>query len=314
MKIEHLKTFLAAAEHLNFTQAARHLYLSQPAVSQQIRELEESLGVQLFERRGRGLLLTPAGELLKLRAAPLLSEFRKTQVELESLASTPQGVVRIGASNVPGLYVLPRALGAFSSAAPGIRITLTLHPPDDLVTGLLGGDLDLIVTQEEPAANRIAGWEKVPLWDDELVLVAWPEHPFAGRASVRAEELAGQSFISRQAGSATDRLVIDRLAEAGLDPERLVSRFELGHPEGIKQAVMAGLGLGFLSRYAVTAEQRTGLLKEVPIEGVTMRRPLWLIRPPFERLPLHMRDFCDLLAAGGWRAAPIPAERQPSAT
>lgn len=309
MKIEHLKTFLAAAEHLNFTQAARRLYLSQPAVSQQIRELEEGLGVVLFERRGRGLLLTPAGELLKLRAAPLLSEFRKTQVELESLAGTPQGVVRIGGSNVPGLYVLPRALGAFSSAAPGVRVTLTLHPPEELVTRLLGGDLDLIVTQEEPPAARIPGWEKVPLWDDELVLVAWPEHPFARRASVRVTELAAETYISRQSGSATDELVMERLVAAGLDAEALTSRFELGHPEGIKQAVMAGLGLGFVSRYAVTAEQRAGLLAEVPIEGVSIRRSLWLVRPPLERLPDHMRDFCALLAQGGWRSEPVPAGR-----
>ena len=132
MNLDRLTTFLAAAEDLNFTQAARRLHLSQPAVSQQIKELEEDLGVILFERRGRGLLLTPAGDRLRALAQPVLREVRQVRAEMGAFRDQPQGVLRVGASNTPGIYLLPFALGRFSTQWTGVRVSMEVSHPEAL--------------------------------------------------------------------------------------------------------------------------------------------------------------------------------------
>lgn len=300
MNFDRLNTFMMAAEDLNFTQAARRLQLSQPAVSQQIRELEDSLGASLFERRGRGLLLTPAGERLRTMARPLLREVKQLESELAHYRDVPQGVLRVGASTTLGVYMLPFALGRFTEQHPGVRISLQVADVEMLVRHLNEGEADLAVLEVDLPPGRLHGWDKTPLMEDELRLIARPDHPWARQGGVSLDELPGGTFIFRTRQSSTRQLILDTLAAAGLDPERLQTRFELGNTEGIKRAVMAGLGVGFVSRFATELERRAGLLVEVPIAGVAITRTLWLLRPTGARQASHQAQFCELLLKGGW--------------
>lgn len=300
MDLDRLRTFALAAEELNFTQTARMLHLSQPAVSLQIRELEDDLGVALFERRGRGLALTPAGEHLKPLARTLLRDADNLKEALGEFRGVPQGVLRIGASTTLGIYLLPHVLGRFSRAFPAVRASLRIAEADSLVRALRDGEIDLALVEEDIPLGAIFGWEKVPLIDDELVLIASSEHAWAERDAVALEELAAQAFILRQPESSTRQLIQDRLAEAGFDPRRVSVRFELGHTEGIKRSVMAGLGLGFVSRYAIADELRAGSLVEVRIQDFSIGRKLWLIRPAEKKLATHTLRFCEVLESPDW--------------
>ena len=308
INIDRLNTFVVAADTLNFTQAARRLHLSQSAVSQQIRELEDELDVTLFERRGRGLALTPAAERLRTRALRVLREMNDTWREISAFQSVPQGVLRIGASNTLGIYLLPYALGRFSQDFPGVRTTLVVSEVDAIVRGLQEGELDLAVIEEDLSPGRLHGWERVPLMEDELTLIVPAGHPWANAPSIPLERLLEGNFIFRQQGAETRTLIWDRLAEAGLDPERLSVRFELSNTEGINRAVMAGLGVGWVSRHATLMERRAGWLKEVPIEGCAIRRALWLLRPQHDRAVIHQQRFCEVLLAGDWTPGKIHGE------
>ena len=304
MKLEHLTTFLTAAEDLNFTHAARRLHLSQSAVSQQIRELEEDLGVTLFERRGRGLLLTPAGERLRAKAKPLMREVRLTREALGEFRAMPQGVLRVGASNTPGIYLLPYALGEFARQFPGVRISLRVADSPSIVRSLQDGDLDLALLEDEPPAGRMPGWEQIRLLQDDLSLITAPDHAWSERDDLTVGELQNHPIIFRQEDSPTRQLIIDRIAQSGLDPDRIQTLFELGNTEAIKRAVMAGLGVGWVSRYASALERKAGWLKEVPVMGLHISRPLWLLMPPVDRTLVHQQRFADLLINGSW----LPAE------
>lgn len=303
MNMERLNTFMVAAETLNFTQAARRLHLSQSAVSQQIRELEDELDVTLFERRGRGLALTPAAERLRKRAHRILREVNDTWRELSAYQSVPQGVLRVGASNTPGIYLLPHALGRYSQQFPGVRPTVVVSEIEAIMRGLQEGELDLALVDQDLLPGRLHGWERIPLMEDEVILITAPDHPWAEAGQVSLDRLLETPYILRHPHSETRRLIWDRLSEAGVDPELLPVRFELSNTEGIKRAVMAGLGVGWVSRHATVMERRAGLLKEVTIEGCTIDRTLWLLRSPKDRTGVHQQRFCEMLLAGDW----IPA-------
>ncbi len=311
MKLDHLTTFLAAAEDLNFTHAGRRLHLSQSAVSQQIRELEDDLAVSLFERRGRGLLLTPAGEKLRAKAKPILSEVRLAREALGDFRAKPQGVLRVGAGNTPGIYLLPYALGAFQLRYPGIRISLRIADAPALIRAMQDGELDLALFEDDPPAGRLPGWEQLRVIEDELALIASPRHPWATRSDLTIADLADHPFIFRQPDSPTRQLIIERVAQGGLDPDRLVTLFELGNTEAIKRAVMADLGVGWVSRYACALERQAGWLTEVAVAGLRISRPLWLLMPPAERMLTHQRRLVDLLAGDDWLPADLADVRPP---
>ncbi len=313
MKLEHLTTFLTAAEDLNFTHAARRLHLSQSAVSQQIRELEDDLGVSLFERRGRGLLLTPAGERLRALAKPLMRDVRLTREALGEFREMPQGVLHVGASITPGIYLLPYALGEFARRYPGVRISLRVADGPEIVRALQDGDLDLALLEDDPAPGRMPGWEHIRLLDDELTLITPPNHAWAKRRDLTVADLETFPIIFRQEDSPTRQLIVDHIAKAGLDPDRLQTLFELGNTEAIKRAVMAGLGIGWVSRYASALERQAGWLAEVDVAGLHIGRTLWLLMPPPDRTTVHQKRFADLLMMGGW-LPPVFAEMRPPET
>lgn len=300
MNFDRLETFLTAVDEGSFTYAGRKLCLSQSAVSQQIRELEHDLGSTLFERRGRGLLLTPAGERLRDLVRPLLRNVGRLRADMEVFRGVTQGVLRVGATPLPGIYLLPHALGRYSQAYPNVATALFVGEQDEVVGRLQAGELDVAVVEEPPEGLARHGFETHAFLSDEVRLVVPPAHPWAARERVSLDELPEAAYIFRLPDAPVRALVADRLREAGLDPGRLPVRFELGNTEGIKHAVMAGLGLGFVSRHATRIERGAGLLAEVAIEGLRIERTLWQVQPPASRLGEHRQRFRELLDAPDW--------------
>ena len=297
MDFDQLRTFLLAAELQSFTQAARRLNFSQSAISQQIRDLEDRLGVRLFERHSRSVSLTPAGERLRPRARTILKEVEDAVGELGELRGQPQGVVRIGASLTPGVYLLPHALGRFSERYPGVRASLDVLSGDELTRAMQQGDIDVALVEEDILPARVFGWERVHAITDEIVAIAPTGDPLLASMPIPLERLAELNVILRPEHSPMRQTIIDHLAAAGFNPNRLRIRFELGNTEGIKQAVQAGLGVGFVSIFALDRVHPG--YERLAIEGLRITRPLWLMRPTKQRTPMPER-FAELVLALDW--------------
>jgi DNA-binding transcriptional LysR family regulator len=281
VNLDLLKTFVVAAEALNFTKAAEALYLTQPAVSQHVKELEAHFGQPLFERRGRQVSLSVAGHAFLPHARELLARWAEANEELAALRGQVGGHLSLGAGNTAGVYLLPRLLGRFRDQHPHVRVTLKVAPNRDLLEMLGHGALDLaLVDAAVDDARRPL--ERTPFLVDELVLVAPP----GAVGPLRPDT----PLLVRAVGSATDRAVEEAL---GYAPRVAL---ELGSTEAIKQGVMAGLGLGFVSRHAIADEVAAGRL--VVLDAPRVERPLWLVAPQRRVQPATVQRFRAFLLAG----------------
>ncbi len=277
MNRNHLALFRAVAEAGGFSRAAETIHVSQPAISMQVGELEASLETLLFERLPRGVRLTDAGETLlgyAQRIAALEGEAERAMREVRGLQ---RGRLTLGASTTIGNYLLPALLGQFRERYPAVGLALTIGNTDDIQQRLIDRTLDLGLTEGAPPADEALSVRTFA--EDELIVIAAPGHAFAARApgkktprSITSRQLCAEPMIVREPGSGT-REVIDRALAAGGAQVGTVA-LTLSSTEAIKRAVAAGLGLAVVSRLCVTLELAGGLLVEVPVRGLQLRRPL----------------------------------------
>jgi DNA-binding transcriptional LysR family regulator len=279
MTLRQIEVFLAIARDKSFSVAARRIHLSQPTASEHMQELEKELGATLFTRRGRAIALTEAGRVFETYAARILADVagaRQAVVELDGLK---RGSLLIGASTTPGIYLLPGLIGEFRSRHPGIDLHLDIANSHVIEERVRADELDLGVV----GGHELARGERCLTAGlvDELVLIVPPQHPWARRRDILPKALAAEPLLVREEGSATRRATERSLAIAGV---KYAVRMELGHTEAIKQAVMAGLGVAFLSVYAIAGEVATGRLCPLRIRGLPIRRHFHVIysegRPP----------------------------------
>jgi len=273
MNLKHLETFIMVADLQSFTAAARRLYMSQPAVSFQIKSLEEDLHVTLFQRREKKLGLTPAGRLLYPEAKKMVVRYQKIKSGIEDLRGLKTGHLVAGASTTPGEYLLPLLVGGFGKKYPGINISLRVAGSGQVFQWLKDREIDLGLTGSTAPGN----WATCRPWiDDELVLIVPPDHPWAGRESINPGELMDWPIILREAGSGTRRSLEEKLIKGGLDPARLNLTMELGSTRAIITAVQAGLGVSVVSCWAARDALELGRIKKVPCP-LEMVRPLYLV-------------------------------------
>lgn len=289
MNLHHLRLFHAVATHGSFTRAAEALYVSQPAVSRQVRELERELDVALLDQVGRTVRLTEAGRLLNAYADRIFALEAEVEQALADRKGLRSGSLRIGASMTAGVYVLPELLGRFKAAHPGIRLWLDIANTREVERGLLENRLDLAVVEGSVTAPEIL---HEPFRDDELVVVAPPAHPLAQREVVRPGDLEAFDFLVRERGSGTREVSERAFAAAGIHPP---AAMELGSIEAIKRGVAAGLGLAALSRRAVADEVQTGQLSIVHVVGLDLSRGLEIVRHRDKRLSRAAEAFLQLL-------------------
>jgi DNA-binding transcriptional LysR family regulator len=300
IRTDTLATFVLSARLMSFTSAAQELNLTQSAVSQQIAEIERQLDVQLFLRKGRRLALTPAGHALLASAAPIVFELNNLRSRMDEFRGFDQGLIRVVATHTPGCYLLPHAIGQFSQFYPGIQTSLGVATSESLCISAERGDVDVMVTDQEPNFGRLSTWSRAKLLLDELVMIVGPKHPWSKRSVVAASELAGQPLILRQKNSKTRQSVLRCLAQAGVPRQQLSVRFEFGHSEAIVHAVMAGLGVGFISKFAAATQRNSGLLAVVAIDEVSLERPIWMLRPKRKTQSASEDKFCEHLRQLGW--------------
>jgi len=301
LNLYQLKAFLAVAKHRSFSRASEELYLTQPAVSKQIKALEELLGVELFYRIGRAVHLTEAGETLRLytqRAFQSLEEAVEAIAQLKGLES---GHLKISAASTIGIYLLPQLLGFFKHRYPGVEISLAITNKESVLRGLLNFEAELGFVGPPVNPPELVSEEYLV---DELVLIMAPGHRLAFRESVSVKELQDEIFILRERGSGTREIMEEELARLGIN---LKKAMELGSTEAIKQAVAADLGVSIISKYAITMEVLLGRLCSATIPELNLKRQLYLVYHRQRPLSRAAQAFRDLLRkATHGEASPLP--------
>lgn len=270
-----LRVFRAVAAQLSFRKAAEELYLTQPAVSQQIKALEEDLGALLFDRSGSQAQLTPAGELLLRYARHSNDLLLKARTAIAELTGTHAGILSLGASTTIAQYVLPRILGEFCQANPRIHPRMISGNTEEIVKALEEHNIELGFIEGPPRSRDV---RSDPFLKDELVLIAPARHEWAERDSVHPSELSAAPLLLRERGSGTRRIIELALSRKGIKAASLRIAMELDSTEAIKSAVEAGLGIGIVSRWAISRDSRLGLVfKIVDLKGVRFQRQFLLI-------------------------------------
>src|SRR2546427_5871591 len=272
INLHQLKIFHTVARSSSFSRAAVELLISQPSVSIQVRELERQLGADLFEQVGKSVRLTEAGRVLDVYAARILALIDEARGAVDELKGLQRGRLLLGATPTPGTYVLPPLLGRFKEQYPGIEIVLQIKEGRRIQEMLLGHELDLGVVGGKVGFPDLEASEFLT---DELALVVAPSHRFARLAAVRVADLAGERFILRERGSGNREVVDEALHQAGV---HITPVFELEGAEMVKQAVAANLGISILWRCAIELDVAAGRLRFVPVEGLEMKRAIWLLR------------------------------------
>jgi len=272
MTPDQLLTFSIVADMGNISRAAEALHLSQPAVSGQLRLLQASFGEPLYRRSGHGIALTPAGEHLAAQARRLRQAYTQAQAARDAWRGLEAGLLRLGASTTPASYLLPALVADFRRRYPAVVVQLSDGNTRDIVAMLDRIDLAFIegvVPDVLPAETAVHAWGS-----DEVVAIVPAEHRLARRRSVTLRDLAGESLIMREPGSGVRHLVETAFRAEGLYP---VPGLELAGVEGIKQAVRAGLGVGFVSELSMRHED--GLLVAVRIGRAGLLRTLSILVP-----------------------------------
>ncbi len=265
-----LVVFRAVAEQLSFRKAAEELYLTQPAVSLQIKALEEDVGVQLFDRTGAHITLTAAGQVLLTYCEQVKALLAQTQREIAALSGDHAGQLALGASTTIAQYVLPRLLGEFRREHPRVHPTLISGNTEHVVEAIEKQKIVLGFI-EGPARSREVKTQ--PFLDDELVLIASTAHEWTERTSVSCSEITSIPLLMRERGSGTRHVIELALERQGIKRNSLQIVMELDSTEAIKSAVEAGLGIGFVSRWAIAKDMRLGnSFKIVEVDGLRIKR------------------------------------------
>ena len=275
-----LKVFRTVAAEMSFRKAAEALHLSQPAVSQQIRSLEEETGVRLFDRgsgdgHGSQIALTEAGRVLLGYAESAAGTMAEAQRALAALNEDVSGELRLGASTTVAQYVLPRILGSFLRQYPHVHLSVMSGNTERIAEAVAEREVALGIIEGPPMRRDV---KTEPMVQDEMVLIAAPGHAWARAGSIAATELTQAPLLLRERGSGSRRVVERALKNAGIPLRSLRVTMELDSTEAIISGVEAELGVGFISRWAVGKPLRLGTIRTVQVKGLEILRDFSFIR------------------------------------
>jgi len=288
MDYDQLASFLEVAKLQSFSRAAEKLFRTQPAISAQVRLLEQECGEKLFDRSGKKVLLTPGGEILLRYAEKMLDLHKEALQAIAELNQTPRGKLYMGANEATCLYVVPKTFAKFKQLYPLVQISIYRNFSHKILQKVQEGILDLgFVTLPQSANNT----EVIPVFRDEVQLVVPKNHPLAKNKSVTAEEISHHPLILPKTGHM--RVVIDRLLREYRDHIQI--SMELASVETIKKFVGAGLGISLISRTYAQPEVTAGLLKLIPLEGEKIYRELGLVYRRDRYLSLPAKVFIEVV-------------------
>ena len=288
MDIRGLEVFLSVAKHLNYTRAGEELNLSQPSVSIRIKQLENELGMKLFEQLGKKVALTDAGLLLVSHARRVIAAIEDAKQALEELQGLERGSLRIGASTTPGMYLIPQIIARFKERYPKIEVHLGIKDTKRVEEGVIRNEFDFGFVGGHLVGDEV----DVVAWiTDQLVLVVGPKHPLAKKKSIKVADLRKEKFILRELGSATRSTIASHLQRSNLAAHTVM---ELENPESVKKAVQSGLGIAFISKFAVEIELRAKTLVAVRIHGLDIRRELKIVHRKDKHLSRAAQTFISM--------------------
>lgn len=273
MNIKQLEVFLAVAETGSFSKAANARFITQSTVSQHISSLEEEFELPLFDRTGKGALLTEGGKLLAAHAKKLLAGVREAERDLNRFKGMEEAILKAGGSNIPADYMIPAALPRLLQRHPGLTITVCQGDSRGILDKLLKEEVELCVVG---SIFPLEGVDFLPMGTEIIRLIVGSSHPWGRRKTVSISEIEDEPLIFRESGSGTGKTVLEILSRAGLNRANLKIKATLGSNEAIKQAVKGGMGVSFVSELSVRQELERGELAFVDIEGVEIVRSFHL--------------------------------------
>ena len=275
MADRRLQVFHAVAKRSSFTKAAETLFMTQPAVTFQIKQLEEHFNTRLFDRGHGKISLTAAGEVVLEYADRILALSAELDTRISELTGEVQGLQLIGASMTIAEFMLPRVLGEFKVAYPGVKARLTVANSETIEHGVAAHSLDIGLIE---APSHVPSLSTEECCEDELQVVCAPSHPLAKLKAVTPKQLLQHAYISREPGSGTREVTDSYFRDAGLAPEDLNAVMELGSPDAIKGVVETGLGFAIMSKVIVAKEKQLGVLVALPL-APKLTRTLSLVYP-----------------------------------
>jgi DNA-binding transcriptional LysR family regulator len=286
--LHQLKVFEATARHGSFTRAAEELFLTQPTVSMQVKQLTKAIGLPLFEQVGKRLFLTDAGRELFSTCQEIFGKLEQLEMSIADLKGMKQGRLRLAVITT-AKYFLPRLLGPFCQKYPGVDISLTVTNHERVIERLGNNQDDLYVMSQLPENLDIVAH---PFLDNPLVVIGPKTHPLAKEKNIPLKRLAEETFIMREPGSGTRRAFQKLLDDQGLSVR---VRLELGSNEAIKQAIAGGLGLAVLSSHTIAHDGSMGELMAFDVEGFPIPRKWYVVHLSGKQLSVVASTFLDYL-------------------
>ena len=293
IEISQLKVFLAAAEEKNFSAAAKRLHLSQSAVSQNIQALEKAYGVELFIRRGRSVELSEEGESIIPTAREVINAARLLEDSLQNVHNEVGGELIIGCSTSAGKYLMPTLLSTFQRQFPAVLPRVKVMGRGHVFERLLSETIPIGISSKQLDHRDL---ESVPLFEDHVILIAHPDHPWAAYGSALPADLIDQPIIVRENTSGTCEIVVEGLKAFDTTMDMLNIAMELGNAEAIAMAVENGVGIAFVSEMVAARGLAMGRVKRVKLEGLDLHRTVYMARNinrPFTRAQSLFWDFAQ---------------------
>ncbi len=274
MNIKQLEIFVTIAATGSFSKGAEAACVTQSTASQHIATLEESCGVRLLDRTGRGAVTTEAGKIMLTHARQVIKSLKDTEQAILRFRQADGVELSVGGSTIPGTYLLPKAIAALRASDPGIRVKVEIGDSSDILARLIDENIEIAIVGAAADDKRFTTEE---LGCDEIILVVRKGHPWCGRKSVQLEELLREPIVMREKGSGTSDAVSAALRQQGIAPGDLSACATLPGSEAIKQAVLAECGIAFISELAVRGELKRGELVSINLSGIAITRSFSLV-------------------------------------
>jgi len=290
--LRQLKVFSAVARHLSFTRAAEELCLTQPAVSMQVKQLENQLDVALFEQLGKKIYLTETGREVYQYARLIAQQLEELETVLANLSGLEQGKLRISVATTAN-YFAPSLLGTFCQRFPGVTVSLDVTNRQTLLHQLSENEVDMVIMGQPPVEMELEAW---PFMENPLVVVARPDHPLAPTHQIPLQRMEQETFLVRESGSGT-RSAMQRFFDQ--HQVKIHTGMEVSSDEAIKQSVQAGLGLGVLSRDSIQMELALGRLSILDIQQLPIMRHWYVVHRKGKRLSVVAHAFKEFLLKEG---------------
>lgn len=289
MDIHQLRVFIAVFKNRSFSKASQELYLTQPTISEHIKGLEEELKVKLFDRVGRSVIPTRDAEILFEEALEIVDKVEKLRESLDQIRKAPSGNIIVGASSIPGTYILPKIIPEFRKEYPEVSLNISISDSKNVINDLLNGQILIGIVGTKFFSNPI---ELIPFMNDDLVLA---DSNFIKKDEIIPENLYDYPFILREEGSGTRKEMERWLNQMKIKIEKLKAVCTLSSTDAVKEAIKNGIGVSILSLHSIKDELESKKIRTVRISGWEMRRTFYLTIHKKRTLPFIYQLFLDFL-------------------